>query len=381
MNTLNYNDKTITFVSTAHVSKDSVDEVKHVIETLQPDTVCVELDYGRAQGLTNPKASKPLDIREVIKSKKFGLFITNLILSSYQKQIADDLGSEVGGEMKQAILSGKEINASIQYIDRNVQTTFKRLWNSMGLWKKTQVATALIMSLFASDDEIDAQEIENLKSSDLLYKSIEELDDKYPEISQVILHERNYFMAEKIKKLSGTNIVVVLGAAHTDGVIKALNESHDLTKLNHVPEEKKNNWMQWILPVFFVVMLVLLTLDNPEVGFQQLLLWIGISSGLAVIGALISRAHPLTILVTACTTWLSILSPVLAVGMFAGLTEAYMRPPLETEFNTMTTDAKSLKGWYGNRILRIALVFILTSIFASIGTFVSGANIISQFFR
>ena len=67
----------------------------------------------------------------------------NLILSNYQKQIADDLETEVGEEMKQAIKSGKEHDIPIRYIDRDVQITLKRIWNSMNLWKKINLGVTL----------------------------------------------------------------------------------------------------------------------------------------------------------------------------------------------------------------------------------------------
>lgn len=381
MNTIKHNETEITFVSTAHVSKESVIEVKDTIEALQPEIVCIELDDQRARSLTQTTKDKPLDIKQIIKGKKMGMFISNLILSSYQKQIASDLDAEVGGEMKQAITSAKEIGAQIVYIDRNIQTTFKRLWNQMGLWKKAQLAATLIGSIFSKSDEITSEDIEALKSSDLLYSAIEELNGSYPEIGRVILHERNEYMAEKIKQLHASKIVVVLGAAHTSGVIEELDNSHDLTELNKTPEKKKNRILSAIIPVTIIAFLVILTLQNPQVGLQQLIFWIACSSILATLGAIISRAHPLTILVTFVSTWIGILSPVLAVGMFAGLTEAYMRPPYDTDFESITSDTKSLKGWYRNRVLRIVLIFFTTSILSSIGTFISGASIIRSLFN
>ena len=46
-------------------------------------------------------------------------------------------------------------------------------------------------------------------------------------------------------------------------------------------------------------------------------------------------------------------------------------------------DATSVKGFYRNRILRVLLVFILSSLGSSVGTFAAGASfvaVISSFF-
>ena len=53
------------------------------------------------------------------------------------------------------------------------------------------------------------------------------------------------------------------------------------------------------------------------------------------------------------------------------------------DMENLQNDAGSLKGFYKNRILRVLLVFLLSSLGSSAGTFVAGANfvkIISEFF-
>lgn len=379
MQTITHNNKTIHIISTAHVSKESALEVKEAIDSIKPEVVCIELDASRAHALMNP-SNDDLDIKQIIKEKKMASFVMNLILSSYQKQIASDLDTQVGGEMKQAILSAKEHAIPVRYIDRDVKITMNRIWNQFNVWKKANLALTLIASLFEKED-VSEEEIEKLKESDLLMASIEELDESYPEISQVILHERNQFMAQKINTLPYDTMVVVIGAAHTSGVIESLNSDHDLNALNKTIEKKNNKWQGFLIPGILLSLLVLLTLKSPQMAFDQLLSWILISSSLAALGALISGAHPLTILVSFLSAFIGILSPVLAVGVFASLTESYLRPPYEKEFQTISEDAASPKGWYTNRVLRIFLIFFMTSILSSIGTFISGKNIIQSLFK
>lgn len=375
MRTIQYLDKTIYIVSTAHVSKQSVIDVKESIETMKPDVVCIELDSNRAHALTN-KQDDP-DIRQIIKNKKVGSFVTNLILSSYQKKMANELESEVGGEMKQALSSAKEFNIPVRYIDRDVQITFKRIWGNLGFYKKAQLITTIIFSAF-DDDEIDSESIENLKESDLLFEAVKELDDKLPEISKSLLHERNYFMAEKIKALPQKRVLAVVGAAHTEGIIEALSDKHSIADLNKIPEKKKNSINGWIIPGILLVLFTLLTLQSPELGAQKLLTWFLLSSGSATIGSLLVGAHPLTALVTLITAPIGTLSPFLAVGFFSGLTEAYLRPPKASDFENLQTEASQFKKWFTNRVLRILLIFIVTSLLSSIGTIIAGSSMITS---
>ena len=79
------NDKEITIIGTAHVSKYSAEEVREIIEKIEPDCVCIELDDQRFQNLKNPKKFSDMDIVQVIKDQKVGSLLVNIILSSYQK--------------------------------------------------------------------------------------------------------------------------------------------------------------------------------------------------------------------------------------------------------------------------------------------------------
>ncbi len=379
MQTINHNNKIIHIIKTAHVSKESIQEVKDAIETLEPDVVCVELDSARAQALMNPTPQN-IDIKEVIKKKKMASFVMNLVLSNYQKQIADDLETEVGGEMKQAINSAKALNIPVRYIDRDVKITMNRIWGQFNLWKKANLGITLFSTLL-DDETIDEDEVEKLKESDLLMASIEELDDSYPEISEVILHERNRFMAQKINDLPYENIVVVIGAAHAPGMIESLYENHDLNKLNETIEKKSNKFTGLIVPGIVFGLITILTFQSPQMALDQLIRWILTSSTLAAIGALISGAHIVTIIVSFLTAFIGILSPVLAVGFFSSLTESYFRPPFTKDFETLSEDIKKIKGWYTNRVLRIILIFFMTSILSSIGTFISTKNIIQSLFK
>ncbi len=60
------NGKEIYLVGTAHVSHESVQDVRNTIEAVRPDTVCVELDQGRYKNLTDQDRWKKTNLSEVI---------------------------------------------------------------------------------------------------------------------------------------------------------------------------------------------------------------------------------------------------------------------------------------------------------------------------
>src|SRR5690625_676209 len=73
-------------IGTAHVSKSSAEEVKAVIETELPDSVCIELDKQRYENIMDENKWKDTDIFKVIKEKKTTLLLINLAISSFRSE-------------------------------------------------------------------------------------------------------------------------------------------------------------------------------------------------------------------------------------------------------------------------------------------------------
>lgn len=68
-----YQGKEIILIATAHVSKQSAELVKEVIDREQPDSICVELDEDRYQNIKNPKKWENTDLVQVTKIKRLVL--------------------------------------------------------------------------------------------------------------------------------------------------------------------------------------------------------------------------------------------------------------------------------------------------------------------
>ena len=74
----------LTIIGTAHVSANSVEEVKDAIYEKQPDVVAIELDRGRYIKLRNQmmgiEEDDSISVTQIIKDNKVGLFLTTTIL-------------------------------------------------------------------------------------------------------------------------------------------------------------------------------------------------------------------------------------------------------------------------------------------------------------
>ena len=176
---LDYQGKQIILVATAHVLKQSAELIKKVIHEERPDSVCVELDEERYQSILNPKAWENTDIIQVIKSKKVGFLLANLILGSYQKRIAKDLDTVAGQEMLEGINSAKETGAQLVLADRSIQTTFTRIWRKLNLWDKSK----LLFDLLVSEDDdksLSNDDVSELLKTDVLASVTAQVREKFP---------------------------------------------------------------------------------------------------------------------------------------------------------------------------------------------------------
>ncbi|MGY6211678.1 TraB/GumN family protein [Cytobacillus firmus] len=368
-------------IGTAHVSKHSAEQVKEVIEAEQPDSVCVELDEQRYQSITEGSKWKEMDIIQVIKEKKASLLLMNLAISSFQNRMADQFGIKAGQEMIQGIESAKETGANLVLADRNIQITFARIWGNLGLKGKSLLLSQVIASIF-SKDTITEEELEKMKNQDTINAILNEFTDSFPRLKKPLIDERDQYLAQKIKDAPGEKIVAVLGAAHVPGIKEEIKKEQDMAKLTERPPKSSvPKIIGWSIPVFILAIIAYTFFANPSAGLAQTISWIIWNGSLSALGAAIAMGHPLTILTAFVAAPITSLNPLLAAGWFAGLTQAYVRRPNVRDFETLTEDVFSVKGFWRNKVSRILLIVVLSNLGSSLGTFIGGADVIRVFFE
>lgn len=375
---LNYMDKEIILIATAHVSKESAELVKQVIEEEHPDSICIELDEERYRNMQNPKAWEETDIVKVIKTHKVGFLIANLILGSYQKKLAGKLDTPVGGEMLQGIQSAKETGANLVLADRNIQTTFLRIWRKLSLWEKLKLIFSLIFTM-DDDTEISNQDLQNLLKEDMLESLTSEMRKEFPIIGEILISERDQYLANKIKNAPGKKIVAVLGGAHVPGIKKEIFLEQDMEAISTVPPKSSiSKAVGWIIPVAITGLFVYAFILNFQTGIQQLSSWVLWTGALAALFTALSLGHPLTILTSFAAAPITTLHPMLACGWFAGLVEATIKKPTVQDVQNVQRDIFSLKGILTNRFLKTILVVTMANIGGTIGTILGGMDIVKN---
>jgi len=373
----------ILLVGTAHISRESADLVREVIEKERPDCVCVELDAQRFQALSQKARWESLDLKQVIRNRQLAPLIANLMLASYQKKLGGALGVLPGTELLEATRAAKDHGIPVALCDRDVRVTLRRAWSSMSLWKKSMLLSTLIVSAFDSP-ELDEEELRRIRDQDVLSEMMRELGEAMPTLKTVLIDERDGFLARKILEAEGDRIVAVVGAGHVEGIRRRLLDGSaiDIEEISRIPRVSPFwKWLGWGIPSVILGSLVVIGVQKGiEVAGANLLYWIVANGIPTTVGAALALAHPVVIGAAFAVAPVTSLIPVIGAGYVLAFLQAYLAPPVVREFETVSDDVGSLRSWWRNRLLRIFLVFLLTTLGSLIGTYVGGYQIVSNLF-
>ena len=372
-------------VGTAHVSKESIEESARTIREERPDRVCVELDEGRLQAIRNDKGWQELDVVKALKQGKGFLLLANLVLGSFQRRMGADVGVKPGDEMKEAIAVAEAEGIPTALVDRPIQVTLRRAWAKNGFWGKVKLLATLVASAF-SDDDIKSEDIEKLKEQGAMDGMMEELAKELPTVKEVLIDERDRYLASHIWEAKGNKIVAILGAGHLPGTERILGElasgarTADTADISDVPPKGIGSRLAgWAIPAILIALVVAgFFTGGAASSFDMILRWFLWNGSLAALGALLALGNPLTILVSFLAAPVATINPFIAVGLISGVVQAWVRKPRVRDMETISEDVTTLKGFYRNRIAHVLLVFFLSSLGGAIGNFIAVPSLLAS---
>lgn len=369
-------EKSIYLVGTAHVSKESVEDVRKAVEAVKPDSIAVELCCARHKAMIDRDNWKNMNILKVIKEKKAVFLLSQLIMSSFYRKLGDQLGVQPGAEMMEGVQLAQDTGAELVLADRDVEITLKRVWGGLSFWRRIKLMFQLVQAVFLSE-EIDEQTVEEIKQKDQLEHALNAFAESYPEIKERLIDERDIFLARKIAAAPGKKIVAAVGAGHVKGIVKHIHDDGPLDDLVELPP--KALWpriVQWAIPVVIVGLIVYgFFKGGAEYSMDAVYIWIGFNAVLAAAGAALALAHPLTVLATFIAAPITSLNPMIAAGWVSGIVQAKMKSPTVADLEDLPTAIMSVGGFWRNPVTRILLVVVLANLGSSLGTFISGSLI------
>lgn len=376
-------DERLRIVGTAHVSSASVALVNAQIKEFEPDLVAVELCESRLRSLKQPDDLDNDDLLKIINEGRSSMILLQSALAAQQRRMGLETGEKPGAELLAAIEAAEEANIEHALIDRDVVITLRRAWRKMGLREKWRVLNALLWD----DDDEDFDLDELLEDSDMLTTLMEEARDAAPRAGEVLIDERDAYLAGRIQQVRGKGkVLAVVGAGHINGIIEhlekpALETTSRLEELKAEPS--KPIWpkvIMWAIPLFLVSVVGYLVYNGEIDALKDTLwYWMVANAALAGLGVALARGHPLAILVGALASPITSLNPTLAAGWFAGYTQLKIVAPTggdAAEFLAL----RDYDVFYKNRVGRVLLVTALGNLGSALGAWLAGGAIVGLLF-
>jgi pheromone shutdown-related protein TraB len=378
----------IILIGTAHISEESVQEVRQAIEAYKPDIVAVELCQRRYDSITKKDKWENTPVTALIKSNNAYFMLAQTFLASIQRKLGEEYGVEPGSEMCAAMQEAERNHVPVALVDRDITVTLKRAWRLMGIREKFRVVWEFLKAMIGYDEEeLEELDLKELMKQDVISQMMEEFSKIAPSASKVLISERDQYIAQKIHEESKKGkVVAVVGAGHLNGIKKYLQGERfdaNLQELEQVPK-KRFSWVKVVevaIPVIFfglIAWIIYSTGLDPWNKIKDVfLVWFLVHGILSGIGVAIARGHPLSILTAFVAAPFTSLEPFFAPGWFAGLVEAKLRKPLIKDFQELSK-IESIRGFLKNKVIRLLMVVALGNLGSIIGTIIALPWILSM---
>ncbi|MEC7089884.1 MAG: TraB/GumN family protein [Candidatus Thermoplasmatota archaeon] len=355
-------------LGTAHIATSSVEAVRQQIAEYQPDVVAVELCKSRHDALVSDRRLDKEGLLKVIKEGKAPMVLMQSMLSAEQRKLGINEGQQPGAELLAAVQAADEVGCEVALVDRDIQTTLRRAWKRMKFREKWRLLT----SLLEDDDEDDVDVNELLQDSDLLSSMMEELKGFSPGAGEVLIDERDTYIASKITQL-GTErrVLAVLGAGHLQGVSSKLTGDDLSIESDHLDTLPKpslpRRMLPWAFPLVMIGVLAAVFSTSRGIDWVTFFtVWTASNAVFAALACLLARGHPLAVLTAALASPITSLNPALAAGWFAGYVQLKVAEPTAEDLQAFLK-LEELSTMWTNPAGKVLFVTALTNVGSMVG--------------
>ncbi|MFP4243801.1 MAG: TraB/GumN family protein [Ectothiorhodospira sp.] len=380
----------VTILGTAHVSRVSAETVRDLLRSGTFDAVAVELCPSRHDALVDPGSLARMDLFQVLRRGKAPMVTASLALGAYQQRLAEQFGIEPGAEMRAALTEARSAHLPVRLIDREVGTTLRRCYRNIPWWRRMNLFTGLLAGILTRE-RISEEEIERLKNGDLLESTFNQFAQESRALYDPLIRERDRYMAARIRQEAADggfrHLLAVVGAGHLAGIREALEKDTGqppeavIRELDQEPPPAR--WpriLPWVIVALILAGFALGFARNPQLGWQLVADWVLINGLFTGLGAILATAHPLTVVTAALAAPLTSLNPTIGAGFVAAAAETWFRKPTVGDFSNLRRDTAHVRGWWRNRVSRVLLVFLFSTLGSALGTYVAGFRIAGRLF-
>ena len=355
-------------LGTAHIATSSVEAVRQQIAEYQPDIVAVELCKSRYEALISDRRLDKEGLLKVIKEGKAPMVLMQSMLSAEQRKLGINEGQQPGAELLAAVEAAKEEGCEVALVDRDIQTTLRRAWKRMKFREKWRLLTSLLDE--EEEEDLDVNEL--LQDSDLLSSMMEELKGFSPGAGEVLIDERDTYIASKISGLGEERrVLAVLGAGHLNGVSSKLSGGMSSIEHDHLDELPSPSLVRrtlpWAFPLLMIGVLAAVFSTGRDIDWVTFFtVWTASNAVFAALACLLARGHPLAVLTAALASPITSLNPALAAGWFAGYVQLRLAEPTAEDLQSFLK-LEEISTMWSNPAGKVLFVTALTNVGSMVG--------------
>ena len=183
-----------------------------------------------------------------------------------------------------------------------------------------------------------------------------------PHAKKVMVDERLDYMHTRLKELSkDKKVLAVLNPSDIKALKGRQAQKTNLKELETLPSRSPARHLKFAIPILFLFFMLNTLFFGERADISDILMiWILMTSSLSALGAIVARAHPITILVTIA------LAPIMSMaligsGWVGGLVELRIRRPRIGDIRELSS-MDSINHMLKNRALRPFFVGLITNI-------------------
>ena len=226
--------KNLIIIGTSHIAKQSVDEVKELIEQEKPEIIALELDHRRLYALLNKNTGTKVGIKNIFKIGIKGYFFVK-IGGWAEKKLGKMVGVAPGTEMLTAYELAKQKKIKVFLIDQDIEVTLKRFSKSLSWKEKWNFGIDVMKAfIFRKGQKFDLSKVPSKK---IIRGLLEEVKKRYPNVYKVLVKERNYAIAKNLhtimKQEQEKKIIAIIGAGHEEEVVELIKK-HEKNLVEHI---------------------------------------------------------------------------------------------------------------------------------------------------
>lgn len=209
----------IILMGTSHVAEQSLQQLKKAMKEHDPDIIAVELDKQRLHALMTDQ--KPNYSPAMIRHIGLKGYLFALIGGFFQRKIGRMVGIQPGADMKTAAELAQKNKKQLLLIDRDITITLRRLSKAITRKEKWRFITDVLFGRFKKQPKISI-DLKKIPEAELITTLLEQLKERYPSFYNVLVEERNHYMARQLiaaaHHYQGKKILAVVGAGHVKGM-------------------------------------------------------------------------------------------------------------------------------------------------------------------